>query len=313
MNGPLRFVMNRPGPERLDVFLANEMDRVSRGKIKGWCKEGRVRVNDMPRKGSFQLNEGVRVDVAVPEEKSTDTIIPEDIPLTIVHEDEAIVVINKEPGMVVHPGAGVFSGTLVNALAFHFKQLAERGGHLRPGIVHRLDKGTSGLILVAKTDAAHQNLSEQWQAGLVTKVYQALVWGVPDPPEGEVESHIGRHPKYRQLMAAEVEGGRWAHSRYKTVTAFAEAARVNVHILTGRTHQVRVHMAHRGHPIIGDALYGKQRHKNLAKTFAAMPNRPMLHAALLRFRHPLGGREQTFKLPAPPDFTACAATLSQWP
>ncbi len=313
MTDPLSFAMNRPGPERLDVFLANEMDGVSRGKIKTWCKDGRVRVDGRARKGSYPLQEGMRVDVDVPEEKTMDRIVPEDIPLEIVHEDEAIVVIDKQPGMVVHPGAGVTSGTLVNALAFHFEKLAGRGGHLRPGIVHRLDKGTSGLILAAKTDAAHQNLSEQWQAGTVTKVYQALVWGVPNPPEGEVESHIGRHPKYRQLMAAEVEGGRRAFSRYKTVTPFAEAAKVNIHILTGRTHQVRVHMAHLGHPIVGDAMYGKGRHKNLAKTFLAMPDRPMLHAALLRFRHPLTGREQTFKLPPPPDFLSCAAALEQWP
>ncbi len=300
-------------PERLDLYLADHLEEVSRSKVKRWCQEGLVRVDGRVRKGSYTLAEGAEIEVAVPPERDMARIEPEDIPLDVIHEDDAIVVINKAAGMVVHPGAGVYAGTLANALAFHFKKLAERGGSLRPGIVHRLDKGTTGVILVAKTDEAHLRLTEQWQSGAVTKVYQALVWGRPDPAEGELVTHIGRHPRHRQMMAAEVEGGRRAHTRYKVLEAYPEAAKLNVHILTGRTHQIRVHLAHLGCPVVGDALYGLQRHKNLAGAFPDMPDRPMLHAALLRFRHPLTGAEVTYKQPPPPPFLACAAALAQWP
>ncbi len=306
------FVVDESG-DRLDVFLSEVMDGGSRRKIKAWCKDGLVLVDGVVRKSSFLVVEGAEVEVRTPEENKISSIVPEDIPLDILYEDDHIAVINKVAGMVVHPGAGVSSGTLVHALAHHFDSLAVRGGHLRPGIVHRLDKGTSGIILTAKTDAAHAHLTQQWQDGEVTKVYQALVWGLPDPPEGEITSHIGRHPKYRQLMAADTPGGRFAHSRYKTIKTFEEAAMVNIHILTGRTHQVRVHLAHIGHPVVGDAMYGKNRHKNLAKSFTKMPDHPMLHAALLRFRHPETNEEMTFKQPPPRDFTACAEELSRWP
>ncbi|MDJ0838153.1 MAG: RluA family pseudouridine synthase [Acidobacteriota bacterium] len=299
--------------DRLDAFLAGELEEVSRSKVKTWCKEGRVQVNGKARKGSFQLVGGEALDIEVPEEKPLDRIEPEEIPLDIVYEDDAIVVVNKPSGMVVHPGAGVYSGTLVHALAWHFENLSTHGGALRPGIVHRLDKGTTGLILAARTDEAHRHLAAQWQETSVTKVYQALVWGVPDPTEGELETHIGRHPRYRQMMAPEVEGGRYAKTRYKVAAAYPEAARMNVHILTGRTHQVRVHLAHLGHPVVGDALYGRNRHKNLAKSFEAMPPHPMLHAALLRFRHPATNEEMTFKQAPPADFQNCEKILSDWP
>ena len=313
MKEMLELMVPSAGHHRLDVFLADELPEISRSKIKKWCKDGLVLVDGSRRKGSYLVHGGEAIRVAVPEVEVTEKIEPEDIPLEIVYEDDAIVLVNKAPGMVVHPGAGVYSGTLVHALAWHFEHLATRGGALRPGLVHRLDKGTSGLILVAKTDAAHAELTRQWQEGTVTKVYQALVWGVPDPGEGEIETHIGRHTKYRHLMAADTAAGRWSKTRYKLVDGFSEAAQVNVHILTGRTHQVRVHMAHLGHPVVGDALYGKNRHKNLSRTFLEMPDRPMLHAGLLRFQHPLTGKELTFKLELPEDFTACAARLKKWP
>jgi len=309
----IRLTASLEDSDRLDLYLAEQLEDVSRTKVKAWCKDGRVRVDGLPRKGSYLVSEGAEIEVAVPEAPPQNRLEPEDIPLSVVHEDEAIIVVDKPAGMVVHPGAGVHSGTLANALAFHFKRLATRGGAFRPGIVHRLDRGTTGLILVAKSDAAHQNLTQQWQAGEVTKVYQALAWGAPEPPEGDLVTHIGRHPRYRQMMAAEVEGGRRAETRYKVVARYPEASKLNVHILTGRTHQIRVHLAHLGCPVVGDALYGRQRHKNLAKSFEAMPDHPMLHAALLRFRHPTTGAELTFKQPAPPAFEACAAALAHWP
>ena len=313
MSEPMTLIVDTDIPMRLDQYLAETLTSFSRSKVKGWCKEGLVLVEGKASKGSFTVHNGIKIELTIPEEKTLDAIIPEDIPLDVIHEDDHIAVINKEPGMVVHPGAGVWSGTLVHALAWHFKDLSQRGGSLRPGIVHRLDKGTSGIILVAKTDQAHAELSRQWQAQEVTKVYKALVWGIPDPAEDEITSHIGRHPKQRQMMAAEVEGGRFAHSRYKVTEHWEEAASVNVHILTGRTHQIRVHLAHIGHPVIGDAMYGKGRHRNLSKTFEAMPERPMLHAALLRFKHPHSGETLTFKQPPPADFTQCATELARWP
>lgn len=300
------------GAERLDAYLANALEKVTRSKIKSWCKAGEVTVDGQVRKGSFTLHGGEVIEVNASSEPEMEHILPEKLPLDIVHEDDAIIIIDKEAGMVVHPGAGVRSGTLVNALAYHFDQLSQHGGALRPGIVHRLDKGTTGIMVIAKTDDAHQNLAAQWQAGQVTKVYQALVWGVPDPPEGDIESHIGRHPRFRHRMTAEVEGGKWAKSRYKSIMTFPEAARVNVHILTGRTHQVRVHLASLGHPVIGDAMYGGHRHQNLAKTFEPMPERPMLHAALLRFAHPITGKMMTFKKQPPEDFQRCEMALEAW-
>lgn len=308
-----RLDARNPLPERLDTYLSETLEGTSRNKAKHWCKEGFVKVNGLPQKGSFKLRGGEQIEVTTPEPPSRDKIIPENLPLDIVYEDEDLVVINKAVGMVVHPGAGVYSGTLVHALVYHFEHLATCGGSLRPGIVHRLDKGTSGLMLVAKTDQAHHHLSKQWQDGEVIKVYQALIWGKPKKQEGEIETQIGRHPKYRQLMAADVPKGRRAKSRYKIVEQFEEACKVNVQILTGRTHQIRVHLAYLGHPVVGDAMYGKNRHKNLAKTFTNMPEHPMLHAALLKFRHPVTGKRMVFKQIPPRPFKNCAQILSSWP
>jgi len=300
--------------ERFDIVLSQLLPDLSRSRIKQLCQDGNAKVDGVIRKASFKVRNGNHIEIEiVPGVLEDLDIKPENIPLEIVYEDEDIVLVNKESGLVVHPGAGIYSGTLVNALAFHFGELTTRGGNLRPGIVHRLDKGTSGLILVAKTDFAHYKLSEQWMAGQVTKVYQALVWGIPEPASGEVITHVGRHPRDRKRMTAEVEGGKRAHSRYKVTDAFPEASRVNVHILTGRTHQIRVHMLHLGYPVIGDSLYGGNRHRHLSKTFEAMPDHPMLHAALLRFAHPRSGETMTFKLEPPKEFKQCELALRTWP
>jgi len=298
---------------RLDQFLAAQHPEHSRTTMRQWLAEGRVLVNGQQRKASFALAEGQSVQVDAPENEAPSELTPENIPLSIVYEDETLLIIDKAAGMVVHPGSGVRSGTLAHALLHHFQQLSRLGGPQRPGILHRLDKGTTGLILVAKNDPAHLNLSAQWQAGDVTKVYQALVWGAPNEDHCEVESHIGRHPTDRKRMAAEVPGGRYAHSRFKVVERYQEAARVNAHILTGRTHQIRVHLAQLGHPVVGDALYGGKIHRGLRASFPAMPDHPMLHAGLLRFRHPLSGEPMSFKLEPPAAFQACAAALAHWP
>ncbi|PIE01881.1 MAG: RNA pseudouridine synthase [Acidobacteria bacterium] len=300
--------------ERLDIVLAQLLPELSRSRVKQLCQDGHAKVNGTVRKASFKVKKGDTLALEIiPSAMEQVEITPENIPLDVLFEDDDLILINKQPGLVVHPGAGIYSGTLVNALAYHFKTLSTRGGELRPGIVHRLDKGTSGLILVAKTDFAHHKMTEQWMANGVTKVYQALVWGKPDPPSGEVISHIGRHPKDRKRMTAEVEGGKRAHSRYKVIETFPEAAKVNVHILTGRTHQIRVHMKHLGYPVVGDALYGGNRHKHLNKAFEAMPDYPMLHAALLRFTDPKTQEQLTFKVDPPKGFLECEKALRVWP
>lgn len=299
-------------PQRLDTYLTSVLD-LSRTKIKAWCSAGKVEVDGVARKGSFMVMEGHQITYPLPEPDQIVEIVPQDIPIDVVFEDDQIAIVNKAAGMVVHPGSGVKDHTLVNALVHHFGSLPKTGGSVRPGIVHRLDRGTTGLMVIAKTDRAHAALTSAWQSGSVTKVYQALVWGIPDPEQGEIESHIGRHPVDRKRMAAEVEHGKYAHSRYKIIDRFKEAARINVHILTGRTHQIRVHLAHIDHPVVGDAMYGRRRHQNLAKQFLEMPQFPMLHAGLLRFPHPESGEVLTFKLAPNGTFEETAAALARWP
>jgi 23S rRNA pseudouridine1911/1915/1917 synthase len=308
------FILKKGEKERLDIVLSQFLPELSRSRIKQLCQNGKACVNSEVRKASFKVQSGDRIEFEIVKSPLEDLEIkPENIPLDILYEDDDILVINKTSGLVVHPGAGIYSGTLVNALVFHFGQLTTRGGDLRPGIVHRLDKGTSGLLLVAKTDTAHFKLSQQWMNGKVPKVYPALVWGKPDPESGEIITMIGRHPKDRKRMTAEVEGGKRAHSRYKVTDSYPEASRLNVHILTGRTHQIRVHLLHLGFPVIGDALYGGNRHRHLKDAFPGMPDHPMLHAAMLRFQHPVTGEPLTFKIQPPVDFLACEQALKAWP
>ncbi len=313
MSQPIKLKVRTKWSERLDAYLTNELDEYSRTKIKALCKKGLVEVDGIARKGSYSVSDGQLISCPLPEVELPIDVIPQNIALDIIYEDDAVLVLNKEAGMVVHPGSGIKDGTLVNALVFHFSALSQVGGAIRPGLVHRLDRGTTGLMVVAKTDAAHAALTSSWQSGLVTKVYQALVWGVPNPDHGEMESRIGRHPTDRKRMTADTENGKYAHSRYKTVEAYTEAARVNIHILTGRTHQIRVHMASIQHPVVGDAMYGGRRHQALSKKFEDMPIYPMLHAGLLKFPHPTHGEEMNFRLPASGQFEQVAAALTKWP
>ena len=235
---------------------------------------------------------------------------PEDIPLNIVYEDGEIIVINKAAGMVTHPGAGVTSGTLANALVYRFQQqalqLPRRGGSSRPGIVHRLDVGTSGLIVVAKTDQAHLHLAEQFQSRTVRKIYSALVYGVVKEDEGKIEAPIGRDPRSRVKMAIRPAGsGRDALSLYRVAERLEEFTLLDVEIKTGRTHQIRVHLAHINHPIVADPTYQAGRTNSLknARLRAAIAklDRPFLHAANLSFTHPATGEWVTFSVPLPED------------
>ncbi len=273
---------------RLDAFLATAVPEVSRSQWKSLVQDGLVTINGAACKPNHKLKAGDTVSWTLPEERSQE-VLPEDIPLDILFEDDAVLVLNKPPGLVVHPAAGNESGTLVNALMFHDPvfQAIERAG-----IVHRLDKDTSGVMVVAKSAAAMAELQRQFKARETEKEYLALVWGEP-PAAGRIETQIGRHPVHRQKMAVLKEEGRVAISNHETIERFDEVSLVRVKIETGRTHQIRVHMAHIGHPIVGDSIYGHARKHRLPDK----PTRQMLHAARLAFTHPASGKRLSFEAP----------------
>jgi 23S rRNA pseudouridine1911/1915/1917 synthase len=238
---------------------------------------------------------------------------PEDIPLRLVYQDAHLLVVDKPAGLVVHPGAGTPAGTLVNALLHHVKDLSGVGGVARPGIVHRLDKGTSGLMIVAKNDAAHQALSRQFALRQVDKQYLALVLGVPARKQGEIDAPIGRDKIHRQKMSVRAEHGRAARTSYELVEAFDGAALLRVRIHTGRTHQIRVHLASIGHPVAGDETYGGRREPACRSPQAREALRgllrPALHAASLAFTHPATGERVSFRTDLPADLLAVLACL----
>ncbi len=274
------------GGVRLDVFLAAAVPAVSRSHWKTLIQDGRAVVNGRACKPNHKLKAGDTVSWAIPEAAETEPQ-PEEIPLDILFEDDALLVLNKQAGLVVHPAPGNESGTLVNALLFHdpvFESVE------RAGIVHRLDKDTSGAMVVAKTETAMTELQRQFKARETQKEYLALVWGAP-PSSGRIETQIGRHPKHRQKMAVLKEGGRVAVSSFKVLESFAGTTLVQVKIETGRTHQIRVHMAHLGHPVVGDTVYGRARKGN------PQVNRQMLHAAKLGLTHPCSGKRLSFEAP----------------
>jgi 23S rRNA pseudouridine1911/1915/1917 synthase len=239
----------------------------------------------------------------------------EDIPLRVLHEDAQLLIVDKPAGLVVHPGAGAASGTLVNALLHRVRDLSGIGGVLRPGIVHRLDKGTSGLMVVAKDDATHRALARQFALRTVRKEYQAVVLGLPEPAQGEIDRPIGRDPVHRRRMCVDAPRARAARTRYVTRERLDGAALLDVHIHTGRTHQIRVHLASIGHPVAGDDLYGGRRAPSSrgaqAREALRALSRPALHAARLSFDHPATGLRITASSPLPPDLEALLAALRQ--
>jgi len=274
--------------KRLDAVLASEVSEVSRSHWKTLIHDGLVLVNGKPCKPNHKLKAGETVTWSMPD-ASTGEVVAEDIPLSILFEDDAVLVLNKPAGLVVHPAAGNETGTLVNALLFHdaaFESVE------RAGIVHRLDKDTSGVMVVAKTADALAELQRQFKARETNKEYLALVWGLP-PERGRIENAIGRHPVHRKKMAVLKEGGRVAISNFEVLEVFAEATLMKVGIETGRTHQIRVHMANRGHPVVGDSVYGRARKHKLP----AEPQRQMLHAFRLEFTHPVNGKRLSFEAP----------------
>jgi 23S rRNA pseudouridine1911/1915/1917 synthase len=280
--------------ERLDKAISTHAPNLSRASAQRLIKDGAATVNGRPSKPSYRVQAGDEIVVHIPIELP-EQVLPEDIPLDIVYEDEVLLVIDKPAGMVVHPGAGHTSGTLVNAVLAHCPQLTDVGGADRAGIVHRLDKDTSGLILVAKDDATHSALQRQFKRRQVAKTYLALVEGQVQPREGIIEAPIGRDKRQRKKMAV-VRRGREAQTMYRIIEYLADHTLLEVRPHTGRTHQVRVHLAWLGYPIVGDAVYGHRRQRLLR-------SRHFLHAARLRFTHPATGKEIEFEAPLPPKLT----------
>jgi 23S rRNA pseudouridine1911/1915/1917 synthase len=280
--------------QRLDHFLQQECPDYSRSRLQGWIKDGRVLINGRPERASRLLREGDTIEVD-PAPLAPLTATPEDIPLTVLYEDDDMVAIDKRAGMVVHAGAGVRSGTLVNALLHRFASLSTAGGDLRPGIVHRLDRYTSGVLLVAKTDAAHRRLAEQFSGRLVRKVYIALVHGAVKADQGRIEKPIARDPNARVRMTARLPQGRRAWSEYRVLRRFEKFTLLEVLIGTGRTHQIRVHLSSIGHPVVGDRLYGAP---------AQALGRYFLHAAQVRFEQPSTGETVEVSSPLPPELEA---------
>ena len=289
--------------QRLDAFLAGRIPGTSRSQIQKAITEGDAAVNERPSKPSYRLRDGdeISIDISPPEPLDA---APEPIDLDIVYEDDSVVVINKPAGMVVHPGAGIRSGTLANALVHHFDQLSRRGNS-RPGIVHRLDAGTSGLIVVARNEAAHNNLARQFMDRSVEKAYIALVYGRVPADEGRFDAPIGRDPKNRVKMAVRPVGqGRPALTLFRVVERFEDFTLLEINIKTGRTHQIRVHLSHAKHPVVADVTYGGGRENMIRdariKSIVHKLGRPFLHAQRLAFRHPQSGEEMRFEsvLPA---------------
>jgi 23S rRNA pseudouridine1911/1915/1917 synthase len=298
------------GPEdagqRLDAWLARRLPELSRSRLQALIAAGAVQLDAAPARASARVRTGqravVRVPPAIPAEPQA-----EDIPLRIVHEDASLLVIDKPAGLVVHPGAGADSGTLVNALLGRVRDLSGVGGVLRPGIVHRLDRGTSGLLVVAKDDRTHRALARQFAARTVEKEYLALVLGLPARAAGEIDKPIGRDPVRRQRMSVRAARGREARTSWRVEERFDGAALVRVRIHSGRTHQIRVHLSSIGHPVAGDALYGGTRtpssRKAAARLALAALERPALHSARLAFEHPATAERLAFEAPLPDDLT----------
>ena len=301
---------------RLDRWLARELPEQSRSRLQSLIAAGAVLVDGRPVRASSRVRAGQAVAVHLPEPRPA-APRAQDIPLDVVHEDRRLLVIEKPPGLVVHPGAGAPEGTLVNALLHHVRDLSGIGGELRPGIVHRLDKGTSGLMVVAKDDATHRDLVRQFAGRTVEKEYLAVVLGVPSPRQGVIDSPIGRDPVNRKKMSARGPRVRAARSAYTVVEVLDGASLVRVRIHTGRTHQVRVHLASLGHPVAGDPLYGGRRAPGSRRADAREAlralDRPALHAARLAFTHPGTGERLEFRSPLPRDLQDLRERLSGGP
>ena len=308
-------------PLRIDKYLMNFVENATRNKIQTAAKEGSIFVNDVPVKASYKVKpfDEIRVKFAHPPYEYL--LVPEDIPLDIVYEDEALLVVNKPAGMVVHPGHGNYSGTLINALTFHFENLPNNSSE-RPGLVHRIDKDTSGLLVVAKTEYAMNHLSNQFAEKTSEREYIALVWGNVEEDQGIIEGNIGRHPKNRLQNTVfsddEAHKGKPAVTHYKVLERFGYITMVSCKLETGRTHQIRVHMKHIGHTLFNDERYGGERilkgttftkYKQFVENCFKVLPRQALHAKTLGFEHPTSGEWMSFTSELPEDMSQC---IEKW-
>ena len=283
---------------RLDQFLAGRDTGLTRSRLQRLIVEGQVLVNGATAKPSNKVKAGDLVSLSLPPPRPS-SLVPQDIPVTVVYQDENLVVIDKPAGLAVHPGPGHPDQTLVNALLAMCPDIQGIGGEIRPGIVHRLDKDTSGLMMVAKTHQAHIDLSAQIKARQTTKGYLALVEGTPTPLQGKIDAPIGRHPRRRTRMAV-VVGGKDARTSYKVKDRFQAHSLLELYLETGRTHQIRVHMVHIGHPLVGDTTYGHS---------SPLVDRHFLHAFHLAFKHPITGEPLEFRIGLPLDLAPALAVL----
>ncbi len=282
--------------DRMDKFLATSLPDLSRSRLQALVKEGAVLLNGRATKPGHLLAAGDRIELTIPEDKPSHAQA-EDLPLSILHEDDDLCVLNKASGMVVHPAAGNPDGTLVNALLHRFGALSSIGGVTRPGIVHRLDKETSGCLVVARNDFTHEGLTRQFAGRETTKIYLAVVQGVPPIKSDSIKTHLGRNPANRLQMAVVPENaGKYAHTDYQVICLTGGNSLVRCTLHTGRTHQIRVHLKHLGHPLLGDETYSRP-----ARQTARVP-RLMLHAWQLGFTHPRSNQLLHFTAPIPPEF-----------
>jgi 23S rRNA pseudouridine1911/1915/1917 synthase len=296
---------------RLDAYLASHIEGWSRARLQRLIEAEDVLVNGKAAKPSYKLREHDELEVELTTPTTT-SFVPEPIPIEIVYEDETLVVVNKPAGLVVHPAAGIHSGTLANALAYHFQQLPDGGAGVRPGIVHRLDRDTSGLLVVAKTEAALEHLSDQFRDRTVFKSYAALVHGRLVAESGRIDQPLARDPSNRTRMAV-VRGGRSALSLYRVRQRFDRFTLLDVELKTGRTHQIRVHLAWLKHPVVGDETYGAGRDNTIqdVQVRARVRNlgRHFLHAERLAFTHPQSGKRVEFTSPLPPELAGLLAEI----
>jgi len=303
MTSPERlWVMEEMEGERLDIFVAENVEGLSRVAVQSLIKAGKITLNGQPVKASYHIRPGDEVMIDIPQPQPVE-IIAQDIPLPIIYQDQDLAVVDKPKGMVVHPAQGNWDNTMVNALLFHLHDLSGINGDLRPGIVHRLDKDTSGVMVVAKNDLAHRSLAEQIKVHSIKREYIALVHGVIKENLGTIDAPIGRSPLDRKKMAV-VKDGRPALSHYEVMQRFNNYCLVRVTLMTGRTHQIRVHFAYIKHPVVGDPLYGSaKKHFDLESQ--------ALHAQKLGFIHPRTGSYMEFTSPLPQYFQAILERLAQ--